>query len=406
MPPVYILLYIEGLPKLCYSNRALTIRRCLTSSLLSSFLLLTACSGTGDAFHGGWEETYSGGTGGPTVEEITSLANSDDVEAIVNLITMSNAAASAGGSGSAPEPSSVSIPGSDILQSLPPGTYKLKITMTVDGDVTTFESTADANGSFDFEIPPVPTDSEVSIRMDVRDDTGTLALTGRTGKTVSGDSDSLEVTLSSFFVISLTPPAGVDAWVWLAREDPSDPYGWVASSGEDSEYRISVSKEGSTVQLGGLAIKDGVVYEMPIRDITVGSDEAVALTMDTEKNFPGCGKLKTTTNGSPGAAYDRIMYETTDTSKKPDLLDWAAESGVFEVTPYAPEGISNRIFQYSSDGASWGTTYQYPDPSDPGNIWKASMNGVITPGWQIKMHYAVKINGTVVAEGDVIDTAE
>ncbi|MBQ3800978.1 MAG: hypothetical protein II837_11860, partial [Treponema sp.] len=78
------------------------IRRFLTSSLLSSFLLMTACSGTGDAFHGGWEETYSGGTGGPTVEEIISLANSDDVEAIVNLITMSNAAASAGGSGSAP----------------------------------------------------------------------------------------------------------------------------------------------------------------------------------------------------------------------------------------------------------------------------------------------------------------
>ncbi|MBQ9539394.1 MAG: hypothetical protein IJU95_08980 [Treponema sp.] len=366
-------------------------------------IALTACTGNGGSSSYDGEAYMGGGTNNTSAEEIISLVNSGDIQAVVSLVSQTT-----GGSSSEPESQKLSFSAESLgLAMMSGGNFTVKITMTVNGVKTVYSSAADSSGNYNFDIPPVPTGSNITVRMDIIDsDSGTLVKTGRTAKTATGDSTNLAVTLSSNFFIPLTPPAGIDAWVWLVNEDPSDPTGWICDSGDNSEYSVNVNKDGSTVQLGGLAIKDGVVYEMPVQEIIVGSTDEVTFTMNTAKNFPGCGKLKKTTSGAAGAPYDRIVYETTDISKKPALLDRADADGVFEVAPYAPEGNTNKIFQYSNDGVSWGNTYQYPDPSDSGNIWKASMNGVISTGWKIKMHYAVKIYGTVVAEGDVINTAD
>ena len=334
------------------------IRRFLTSSLLSSFLLMTACSGTGDAFHGGWEETYSGGTGGPTVEEIISLANSDDVEAIVNLITMSNAAASAGGSGSAPEPSSVSIPGSDILQSLPPGTYKLKITMTVDGDVTTFESTADANGSFDFEIPPVPAGSEVSIRMDVYDDTNTLLLTGSSSKTVQDDDNSLFITLSDKVDITPSPSFSCLSYAYIVKKD-----GLVVERlGGSQTYRATL---GTTVSLSGLALMaDGSIVKIGCPAFTAEDDASPDFTIDSsagtlDKNLPD---LHITDNASD----NRITYTLDFSGSFSDLATEWSHLADERLMTFEPTAFK---ISFTSTGFEYSATRTHEDPSDPESSW-------------------------------------
>ena len=367
----------------------------------STLLLLTACSGTGGASHDG--EVYLGApSSGPTVQQIMELADSGDVEAIVNLITKSTAAAAGGVE---PDPSPVTFQADEL--GIPMGAgFTVDILMTVTDDsgtsTKTFTSSVADDGSISFDIPPVVTGSEVSIRMDVRDDSGMLVQTGRAKKTVSGDSDTLELTLSTNFRIPLTPPAGVDAWVWLFNEDPSDPTDWTACTGDSPEYSISVNKEGSTVRLGGLAVKDGVVYEMPIQDIIVGSDETVSFTMDTTKNFPACNTLYATTNGVLGGSREWIDCLTTDTDKKPALFDRA--DPVLEVSPGPPTGETNSLktFLYSSDGVSWGNAFVWPGG---GNPWQAQMNGVISPGFRMKMHYLVKVAGIVVGEGDITGVA-
>lgn len=336
-------------------GRTLSLRAAISSVLIplltAALAFLSSCSGTGEAVYGG--DTYSGGAGGPTVQQITSLANSGDVQAIVNLITVSNEAA-AGGSGSAPEPSSVSIPGSDILQSLPPGTYKLKITMTVDGDVTTFESTADANGSFDFEIPPVPTDSEVSIRMDVYDDTDTLLLTGSSSKTVQDDDNSLTITLSDKVDITPSPSFSCLSYAYVAKKD-----GLIEKRlGGSQTYRATL---GTTVSLSGLALMaDGSIVKIGCPAFTAEDDASPDFTIDSsagtlDKNWPD---LHITNNASD----NKITYTLDFSGSFSDLTtEWSqlADEGLMTFEPTAFKiSLTGTGFEYSA-------TTTHVDPGDP-----------------------------------------
>ncbi|MBQ9539121.1 MAG: hypothetical protein IJU95_07605, partial [Treponema sp.] len=74
-------------------------------------------------------------------------------------------------------------------------TGSVTITMTVNGKTQTYKSDLEG-GKVLFDIPAVPSGSQVTVKMDVRDSSGTLLLTGKTSKTVSGTSDAIAVTLS------------------------------------------------------------------------------------------------------------------------------------------------------------------------------------------------------------------
>ena len=92
------------------------------------------------------------------------------------------------------------------------------------------------------------------------------------------------------------------------------------------------------------------------------------------------------------------------------MTGFSVDSYTFEVSPYAPPAdptlpTAPTAFQMRALGnTSWANSYRYPDPSDSSNIWKAEMNGAISDTFEMKMHYAIKIDGTVVGEGDVINT--
>ena len=377
--------------------------RSVSASLFAGLvclLFLAGCPGTGGSHQGGGQ-TYTGGTAGssesPASQAMHSI-NTGNINKLVKLFTDG-----IGGTGTA-STVPMDFPAEDLWL---PEDATIKITMSVNGVTTVYTSTA-VNGNFHFDLPAVVSGSTVSVRMDVLEPNGALMFTGRASKTVNGATDTLELTLASTFRITVTPPAGADACVWMIK-DPSDPSSWYSIPGDYPDYSFSLEDEGKTAQIGGLAVKNGIIYEIPIQTLTVGDADNVALTMNTAKNFPGCGKLKRTTSGVAGAPYDRILYEITDPSKKPALFD-LVDSYTFEVSPYAPPAdptlpTAPTAFQMRALGStSWANSYRYPDPSDSSNIWKAEMNGAISDTFEMKMHYAIKIDGTVVGEGDVINT--
>ena len=179
----------------------MTARKLLTALILDSslLLLLASCPGNGgSAYSGG--ATYGGGDGSSgseggsssyTAADLLNLSNSDDMEAVIRLVSEEP-----GSSGSAkiPAPAHVVLSASDI--GLPSG-GSVKLTMTVNGERQTYTARADADGNVSFDIPAVPARAEVSITMDVMTAAGVVLYSGEMEKEVSGTEDALAVTLET-----------------------------------------------------------------------------------------------------------------------------------------------------------------------------------------------------------------
>ena len=159
-------------------------------------LFLASCQGTGGASDS-YGTTYAvggGDTSGSSASsysawEIKNLADEGDTDKIVQLLTSGFGIAD---DGEAVTTNRVTFSASGI--GLPAG-GSVKITMTVNGEATTYDGLVDGDDVY-FDIPVVPSGSELTVKMDVYDGNGTLILSGKTSKTVTGTSDDLSLTLS------------------------------------------------------------------------------------------------------------------------------------------------------------------------------------------------------------------
>lgn len=348
---------------------------------LACLLILTGCPGTGSSHQGGGP-VYTGGTAGSSESPASQAMNNINTGSINKLVELFTDGI--GGTGTA-STVPMDFPAEDLWL---PEDATIKITMTVNGVTTVYTSTA-VNGNFHFDLPAVVTGSFVSVRMDVIDSYGDLMCTGRASKTVQGATDTLELTLASTFRITVTPPAGVAAWCWMVNEDPSDPmFGWSSSiPGDYPDYSFSLEDEGKTAQIGGLAVKDGVIYEIPLQTITVGDVESVALTMNPALNFPGCVKLASrdeggtatigTTNVSVFSMLDRVMTDSFPAI----TVEAAAPCSITEpVTPqiYPATPVDGELAATS--------TLSFPIPAD----------------WVLSMNYVIKdYTGSVIGSGTI-----
>ncbi len=335
-------------------GRTLSLRAAISSVLIplpmAALAFLSSCSGTGGASYDG--EVYLGApSSGPTVQQIMELADSGDVEAIVNLFTVSNAAASAGGGGGSDQSSEISFTASDI--GLPSG-GSVTLTMTVDGESSTYTATAGSDGNVTFSIPAVPTGSDVSVRIDVRDSGGTLMLTGRTSKTVTADDSSLAVTLSDKVNITPSPSFSCLSYAYIVKKD-----GLVVERlGGSQTYRATL---GTTVSLSGLALMaDGSIVKIGCPAFTAEDDASPDFTIDSsagtlDKNWPD---LHITDNASD----NRITYTLDFSGSFSDLTtEWShlADEGLMTFEPTAFKiSFTNTGFEYSA-------TTTHEDPSDP-----------------------------------------
>ena len=181
--------------------------------------------------------------------------------------------------------------------------------------------------------------------------------------------------------ISLTPPAGVEAWVYRVT-DGSGSYSYYS---EDSpEFTENIGK---TLTVDGLALVGNVVYY--IKAVTFQSDEVdtVALEMNTslkwDQNWPLLDysnppkiKLETNWTGNPSAppniydftgnASSIVWWEPGDFAYKNSDGDWdslTATEGVGEY--YATIDATSAVGLYSTitiagKTADWFTTKDVP----------------------------------------------
>ncbi len=184
----------------------------ILSSLLFIFsflLLLAACPGNGGSSHsdgstyvpGGGASSGTGGSSGGTssspADDILSKINTGDIETLVQLFS--------GGGGSSvfneSDTTRISFSASDI--GLPSG-GSVTLTLSSGSEEVTCTGTASSDGTVYVDIPTVKSGSTVTIRMDVRDSSGKLRLTGGGSMSVQGDDDSLDISLSDKVEIAIT----------------------------------------------------------------------------------------------------------------------------------------------------------------------------------------------------------
>ena len=158
-------------------------------------LLLAGCPGNGGSSHSGGE-VYTGGSGSAggsssySAQDLLELSNAGDIPCIIELLTADENAASFGTSGTVP----VVFDASDI--GLPDG-GRVTLTVTVNGQQKVYRANADPDGTVKFDIPVVPSGSEVTVRMDVENVAGVPFFSGSAGKTVTDDDSAFAFTLKS-----------------------------------------------------------------------------------------------------------------------------------------------------------------------------------------------------------------
>ena len=172
-------------------------------------LALSSCTGGGSSVDSGGAVYAGAGAGSgsgssasgssPAASEIASLANSGEIERLVNLITDSS------GGGESSLTSTVSFRASDI--GLPDGGSG-KLGLTVNGTETAYTASASSDGYVSFAIPYVPVGSAVTVKMDVRDASGSLVLTGGGSKTVTEGDSSLALVLSDKVDVAVASDSG------------------------------------------------------------------------------------------------------------------------------------------------------------------------------------------------------
>ena len=240
-----------------------------------SMVFLASCPGTGGrsysdgaTYEAGGTGSHSGASGSPngntlSATDITSLASAGDTGSLITLLT-------AGQDSGKTTPVDISV--ADM--GLPAGTTgSVTITMTVNGTTRTYNASIE-DDRVHFDIPAVPSNSEVSVRMDVRDGSGSLLLTGSTSKTVSGTEDALAVTLSDKVPVPVT--VNFDALFFGFTVSPSSPARTEVV--ESSSGSFSESLGTSITLLNGYAVTtDFKVVSFPATSVTVTENTSVTL---------------------------------------------------------------------------------------------------------------------------------
>ena len=235
-----------------------------------SMVFLASCPGTGGRSYsdGATYTGESGASGSPNGNTLSAwdIKNMADARDTGSLITLLTAGQDSG------KTTSVDISIADM--GLPAGTTgSVTITMTVNGTTRTYNASIE-DDRVHFDIPAVPSNSEVSVRMDVRDTDGKLLLTGSTSKTVSGTEDALAVTLSDKVTMPVT--VNFDALF----------FGFTVSSSSPARTEVVESSSGSFSEslgtsitlLNGYAVTaDFKVVSFPATSVTVTENTSVTL---------------------------------------------------------------------------------------------------------------------------------
>ncbi len=343
-------------------------------------VFLASCTGNGGSAHSGGA-TYeaggsgssSGASGGPngntlSATDITSLANAGDTGKLITLLT-------AGQDSGKTTPVDISV--ADM--GLPAGTTgSVTITMTVNGTTRTYRADI-AGDTVHFDIPAVPSNSEVSVRMDVRDSGGTLMLTGKTSKTVSGTDDALAVTLSDKIDVPVTLPPDCDALFFVYYMQFPSGFGGPPKTECSASSSGSFSESLGTIidSIIGYAVKSdfSVVAFEPVNNVTVTEDFSVAFTPRVSpvslSNLDGYIKFHIYTD-ERYELYSEGPIGTTD------MFSGAYEAGLFSLV--------DAHIQLTSNAA------------DPNAWYDLSPTGTLGPTNNCRLRYKLKAGGITSGE--------
>ena len=297
-------------------------------------LCLTACPGNGGAQDSvGTTYSSSGGSGSGSsisADDIRNFSNSDDFGKVIELLS----GGSSGGSGGEGR-GTTSVDLSTDGWGIPAGGGTVTITMTVDGETRTYISDI-TDGKVHFDIDDVPTDSMVKVKMDVRDSSGAIILTGRTEKTVSGEEDVLDVRLSDTAETPLSPDFVAQSIIYKVTVGTDSP-----------QYLSNISsisaKVGEIVTVVGLALMNDGSLQRIDKSFISGEEDELALSINTDagkvdKNWPSI---------SLGYLYDgttaAIFYNLT----------WVGNLAIdafYDFTSSGYANIESQSFFYTESG--------------------------------------------------------
>ncbi len=155
-------------------------------------LLLAGCPGNGGSSHSGGA-VYTGGSesadGSPpySARDLLDRSNAGDIQGIIALLTASGGAVTAGTAAVTFDASAIGLPEGG----------RVTLTVTVNGRQQVYRANADADGTVKFDVPVVPSGSEVTVRMDVENIAGIPFFSGTAEKKVMDGDSTFELTLKS-----------------------------------------------------------------------------------------------------------------------------------------------------------------------------------------------------------------
>ncbi len=335
------------------------VRQGISFFFLFICVSLLACSGTGSSHDSGGASYSSGGgssssssssaTTSISVDQLTSLANSGSIPGVLELVS----------SASEGESSTTRISFSASAIGVPSG-GSVRLKVTVNG-VSKSYTASEKDGVIQFDIPSVPSGSTVSVRMDVCDSSGTVVLTGTTSKTVSGDTDSIAITLSDEVDVPVEFPINALFWVCNVNLDGSS---GVTKCSSEASISISANLGSSLYLITGYAVTNdfSFVKSQNVSNLPVSADTSVTLELDPTPIGPLSNQVQV-------SFYTDRSYSFSMASYYASLFTSAQNTGLLS---FVYEG-----FLVTRDGT-----------------WTA-WDGVTEPTMseQIKVQYRIKANG-------------
>ena len=347
-----------------------TTRNGLLAWLASAacLLCLTACPGNGGAQDSGGT-VYTGSGGGSSgssisADDIRTWSNSDEFGKLIELLSGGSSGGSGGGSaGTTPVDLSTDDWG------IPAGGGTVTITMTVDGETTTYSSDIQ-DGKVHFDLKNVPTGSRVTVKMDVRDGSGTLLLTGTNEKTVSGEEDTVDVRLSDKIDIPVT--AGFDYILFACNAYDYNTGTNTYFASNDTSFPAQL---GDDVAVAGCFIRsDFSKYPLSSssQEINPVSEDS---TLQLVEDMPGGSPMAYTPDQYVSASCDTSGTYTAGfiESSEPQLY-YASNQGLIEVIP-------TRM-----------------DVSTDGSTWAAYSSGSLPSGTRYHVFFKIKIGSLTSGE--------
>ena len=346
---------------------------------LLCLLCLTACPGNGGAQDSGGTVYYgsgggSSGSGSVSAGDILTQSNSDEFEKIIQLLS----GGSSGGNGRGGGTTSVDL--STDGWGIPAGGGTVTITMTVDGETRTYISDI-TDGKVHFDIDDVPTDSMVKVKMDVRDSSGAILLTGRTEKTVSGENDALDVRLSDTAETPLSPDFAARSIVYKVTVG-SEPAQYLSNPSSIS------AKVGETVTVVGLALMSDGSLQRIDKSFISGEEDELALSINTaaekvDKDWPSISQGYLSDGSTMAILYTLAWAGTPALAAFSDFIS----AGYADIEPtelfYTEAGFEGTLPVTEGTGTDAGKYYGSPSGgifasmlTEMGAVFKVTVGGV------------------------------